>query len=124
MRQEIVKGISTGLVPNQVVSKLVELGVNERHLTTIVNTGYSQYSNSLVTNMSSKLPKKTRFVYVGAYDSRTRDACVSKIEFGSRTRDEIISQFGDLNNEVWNCRHAWEQLSESAEAQGYEKDKS
>ena len=119
MRQEIVKGISTGLVPNQVVSKLIDLGVNERHLTTIVNTGYSQYSNSIKKMMFDKVPNATKFVYVGAYDGKTRPACENKILSSPATKLEVLSKFGNFDNEVWNCRHSWEEVTSDVVGQGF-----
>ena len=55
----------------------------------------------------------------GAYDTKTRPECENKIQFGEATREEIIARFGDMNNEIWNCRHKWDELSSSPEDQGY-----
>ena len=73
--------------------------------------------------MSENLPEETKFIYIGAYDSKTRDRCVKKIAFGPATRESIIGRFGDFNNEIWNCRHRWEQMSSSPKDQGFQEEK-
>ena len=69
--------------------------------------------------MAEKAPPETKYVYIGAFDDRTRDECANKISFGKATREEIIAEFGDMNNEIWNCRHKWDEMSSSPEDQGY-----
>lgn len=114
--QSIVDGIGSGQTSSQV---LASLGEKIPNIETLVNTTYSQFSNT-ITNMTSELlPENTKFIYIGAYDEKTRDRCVQKIESGSLTRKEILGRFGDMNNELFNCRHKWEQMSDSPEDQGY-----
>ena len=72
--------------------------------------------------MAAKAPTNTRYIYIGPLDSKTRLTCSDKIAFSGaegRTRDEIFGLFGDMNNEIFNCRHKWEQMSDSPEDQGY-----
>ena len=73
--------------------------------------------------MAEKLPPDTKFVYIGAFDDKTRGACVEKIQFGERTRADIIAEFGDMSNEIFNCRHSWEEMSSSPKDQGYNPEK-
>ena len=59
-------------------------------------------------------------------DSKTRLTCLDKIAFSGEngvTRDEILGQFGDMNNEIFNCRHSWEEMSSSPKDQGYNPEK-
>ena len=69
-----------------------------------------------------QLPKNTRFIYIGAWDAVTRDRCVEKIRFSPATRGDILKSFGNMHNELWNCRHKWEEISDKPYAQGLEKE--
>ena len=93
-------------------------------LETQVVTAYGQYSNAVANMLSEKLPDNTKFIYIGPYDSKTREECVERIKLGPVTRIQILKEFahitgGDFNNAIWNCRHSWEQMSSSPEDQGY-----
>ena len=118
--QSIIDGIATGKSPSEVIAAIDEI---MPRVDTLVNTAFSQFSNTNKNIMAAKLPPDTKFVYIGAYDDKTRDACVEKIQFGKRTRAEIIGRFGDLNNEIFNCRHGWEEMSSSPKDQGYNPEK-
>ena len=118
--QEVVKGISGGLTPTDVIKSMGEITGT---LETQVVTAYGQYSNAVANMLSEKLPDNTKFIYIGAHDIKTRDRCVEKIGFSPATRESIIGRFGDMENEIWNCRHSWEQMSSSPEDQGYNKEK-
>ena len=118
--QETVKGISAKLTPTEVLDSI---GAVTGTLETQVITAFGQYSNAVSNLLSENLPDETQFIYIGAYDSKTRPRCEEKIGFSPATRAEIIGRFGDMNNEIWNCRHGWEQKSSSPEDQGFNKDK-
>ena len=122
MRQSIIDGIATKKLPSQVVKELREVfRFEERHLTTIVNTGFSQYSNAITNLMSVDYPDNQRYIYIGANDEKTRDACKEKIGFSPATKKDILNKYGSLNNEIWNCRHKWEPMSDDREGQGFEE---
>ena len=118
--QETVKGISAKLTPTEVLDSI---GAVTGTLETQVITAFGQYSNAVSNLLSENLPDETQFIYIGAYDSKTRPRSEEKIGFSPATRAEIIGRFGDMNNEIWNCRHGWEQKSSSPEDQGFNKDK-
>ena len=123
MRSIIVDGISTGKFHNQILKdskeKLEKLGHSVENAKKEIQAGFNQYSNSITNSLAEKAPANTKYVYIGAYDDRTRLECIEKIDFGEGTRQEIIDAFGDMSNEVWNCRHKWEEASSSPEDQGY-----
>ena len=123
MRQEIISGIVSGLEPSQVIANMKALGYDERHLQTIVQSGYNQYSNSMKNIMYDELPDDSMFVYIGAYDDRTRPDCEQKILTSPASKKKILGAYGNLNNEVWNCRHTWEEVSNDLEGQGFERKK-
>tara|TARA_Y100000593_G_scaffold67276_1_gene123663 strand:+ start:12 stop:731 length:720 start_codon:yes stop_codon:yes gene_type:complete len=117
--QSIIDGIASGKSPAEVISAIDEV---IPRIDTLVNTAYSQFSNSVTNMMAEKAPDNTRYVYIGANDTKTRLACLDKIAFSGAngvTRNEIIAQFGDMNNEIFNCRHKWEEMSSNPKDQGY-----
>ena len=118
--QGTVKGISANLTPSEVMDSIGEATGN---LETQVVTAFGQYSNSVASLLSENLPEETKFIYIGAHDSKTWDRCIEKIGYSPATRESIIGRFGDFNNEIWNCRHRWEQESSSPVDQGYNKEK-
>ena len=118
--QGTVRGISAKLTPTEVMNSIGELTGT---LETQVVTAFGQYSNAVASLLSENLPDNTKFIYIGAYDSKPRDRCVDKIGFSPATRESIIGRFGDFNNEIWNCRHRWEQISSSPKDQGFQEEK-
>ena len=119
--KETVRGISSGLTPTEVLKSIGEITGT---LETQVVTAFGQYSSSVTNLLSEKLPDSTKFIYIGPYDSKTREECVERIKLGPVTRSQILKDFahitgGDFNNAIWNCRHNWEQRSSSPEDQGY-----
>ena len=120
LMQSVIDGISTKKTAADILKGLDNVTPD---LETLVVTAYGQYSSSVANILSLNLPENTEYVYIGAYDSKTRDRCIEKIESSPATRDEIINRFGDMNNEIWNCRHRWEQMSSSPKDQGFNKEK-
>ena len=118
--QGTVRGISARLTPAEVIASIGEVTGN---LETQGVTAFGQYSNAVASLLSENLPENTQFIYIGAYDSKTRDRWAEKIGFSPATRESIIGRFGDFNNEIWNCRHRWEQISSSPKDQGFQKEK-
>ena len=120
LMQSVIDGISTKKTAADILKGLDNVTPD---LETLVVTAYGQYSSSIANILSLNLPENTKYVYIGAYDSKTRDRCIEKIESSPATRDDIINIFGDMNNEIWNCRHRWEQKSSSPKDQGFNKEK-
>ena len=119
--KETVRGISSGLTPTDVLNSIGEITGT---LETQVVTAFGQYSSAVSNLLSENLPDDTKFIYIGPYDSKTREECVERIKLGPVTRLQILKEFahitgGDFNNAIWNCRHNWEQRSSSPEDQGY-----
>ena len=123
MRNEIFKGIAGGLEASEVIDAMRELGFDERHLQTIVKSGFAQYDNAITNAMASESPDNSMWVYIGAYDGKTRPACEKKILSSPATKAQVIAAFGNLDNEVWNCRHKWEPVTSDIVGQGYEEKK-
>ena len=114
--QNIIDGIATNKTVGETLLTINEQ-INNPKL--VVNTAYNQFSNSLTTMLADELPENTKWIYIGANDAKTRERCKVKIGAGSLTRKQILNKFGDMNNELYRCRHKWEQMSSSPEDQNY-----
>ena len=123
MRNEIFNGIANKLDIDDVIENMKKLGYDEKHLKTIVKSGYTQFDNAITNAMASEMPDNSMWVYIGAYDGRTRPACEQKILSSPARKIDIIRRFGNLDNEVWNCRHKWEPVTDNIVDQGYEEKK-
>ena len=114
--QNIIDGIATNKTVGETLLTITEQMPNSK---LVVNTAYNQFSNSLTTMLADELPENTKWIYIGANDSKTRERCKFKIGAGALTRKQILNKFGDMNNELYRCRHKWEQMSSSPEDQNY-----
>jgi len=121
IRNVILDGIVGGLEPNQILGDLIRISdLSKPQIRTLVNSGYSQYSNAIKKMMFDKVPANTKFVYIGANDNKTRPACVQKIGASPATKADILTKFGNFDNEVWNCRHSWEEVTNDIVGQGFQ----
>ena len=114
--QNIIDGIATNKTVGETLLTITEQMPNPK---LVVNTAYNQFSNSLTTMLADELPENTKWIYIGANDAKTRERCKFKIGAGALTRKQILNKFGDMNNELYRCRHKWEQMSSSPEDQNY-----
>ena len=122
MMDAIIDGMANNQFPNQII-KNIDSKLPTHQLETLVNTTYNQFNNSLTNLMAESLPDNTKFIYIGLWDEKTRDRCVDKIKMSPATKTEIIKKYGNLDNELWRCRHKWEEMSDKPFAQGLEKQK-
>ena len=114
--QGIIEGIATGRTVEDTLLLIKEQIPNPE---LVVNTAYNQFSNTLTTMLADELPENTKWIYIGANDSKTRERCKAKIGAGALTKKQILNKFGNMNNEIWRCRHKWEQMGRNPEDQGY-----
>ena len=121
MMQSIIDGIATNSSVEDVISAIGEATPD---LATLVNTTYNQFSNTITNMMIEKLPDNAEVVYIGANDTLTRDACKEKINFSPATKKNVLGRFKNFNNELWNCRHKWEERGRDIESQGFEAEAS
>ena len=118
MMQSIIDGIATNSTVDEVLSAI---GDATPDLATLVNTTYNQFSNTITNMMLEKLPDNAKVIYIGANDTLTRDECKKKIAFSPTTKKKVLQRFGNFNNELWNCRHKWEEMGRDKESQGFEE---
>ena len=114
--QGVIEGIATGRTVEDTLLLIKDQIPNPE---LVVNTAYNQFSNTLTTMLADELPENTKWIYIGANDSKTRERCKAKIGAGALTKKQILNKFGNMNNEIWRCRHKWEQMGRSPEDQGY-----
>tara|TARA_Y100001938_G_scaffold151183_1_gene247039 strand:+ start:12099 stop:12815 length:717 start_codon:yes stop_codon:yes gene_type:complete len=124
LTDEILDKITTGIATRSTVGEIVagiETGMTRHQMEVLVNTTLTQFNNT-ITNLSAELlPDSTKFIYIGAHDEKTRDRCIEKIKMSPATKGEILKKYGNLDNELWNCRHKWEEMSDDPESQGLDK---
>tara|TARA_R110000824_G_C15084822_1_gene664785 strand:+ start:204 stop:920 length:717 start_codon:yes stop_codon:yes gene_type:complete len=121
MVDAIIEGMANNKFPNQIIKEL-DLKMPKHQAETLINTIYNQFNNSVTDQLAAELPDSTKHIYIGAWDGVTRDRCVEKIKFSPATRGDILKKFGNMHNEIWNCRHQWEEMSDKPYAQGLEKE--
>ena len=114
--QGVIEGIATGRTVEDTLLLIKDQIPNPE---LIVNTAYNQFSNTLTTMLADELPENTKWIYIGANDSKTRERCKAKIGAGALTKKQILNKFGNMNNEIWRCRHKWEQMGRNPADQGY-----
>ena len=105
--QGVIEGIATGRTVEDTLLLIKEQIPNPE---LVVNTAYNQFSNTLTTMLADELPENTKWIYIGANDSKTRERCKAKIGACALTKKQILNKFGNMNNEIWRCRHKWEQM--------------
>ena len=124
LSNEMLDKITNGIASNRTLEEIldsIETNVPRYRMETLVNTTLTQFNNA-VTNMSAELlPDNAKFIYIGAHDEKTRDRCIEKIKMSPATKGEILKRYGNLDNELWNCRHKWEEMSDDPESQGLDK---
>ena len=120
MMQSIIDGISTGSPIEDVIASIGEATPS---ITALVKTTYSQFSNTVTNMMLEKLPDNTMMIYIGPYDDITRQDCIDKINYSPATKKKVLGEYGNFNNELWNCRHKWEEMGRDKEAQGFSEEK-
>ena len=89
----------------------VQSNLSSKQIETLIDTSLSTFERNVTTEMMNEMPDDTLYVYAGPLDGKTRDICVSQIEAGELTKDEIIQFFGPNVLHVgggFNCRHRWD----------------
>ena len=81
--QGVIEGIATGRTVEDTLLLIKEQIPNPE---LVVNTAYNQFSNTLTTMLADELPENTKWIYIGANDSKTRERCKAKIGAGALTK--------------------------------------
>ena len=115
IRNEVAKGMLAGLPPQVIAESVASASISVSQIETLINTTLNSYSRTITNSMMKVAPKKTKYVYIGPIDDRTRDECVEYADAGEMTEDQIISNGWEaslIDGGGFNCRHKWEIASE------------
>ena len=112
IKKEVVNGIISGAGRQSVLNAVRgQRSLRPDQVKTLIDTALNEYSRSVTKLMIDKMPKDTKYVYIGALDGKTRVACLEMMSAGELTKAEISLTFGSdvfTNGGGYNCRHKWE----------------
>ncbi|MFQ6615099.1 MAG: hypothetical protein ACE5D1_09685, partial [Fidelibacterota bacterium] len=114
VKKTVAKGLLGGLSEEAMVELLLSGdggSLTTPQLETLINTALNTYSRTVTAAMAESLPKRTKYLYIGPVDDKTRDICLAMIDAGALTRAEIDAQFPGafVDGGGFNCRHRWAQ---------------
>ena len=128
MKQEIVAGIINKKTAGEIAESLGKKGyAADVGMTRIVGDGLNNYSRSVTRMMMDEASDDTKYIYIGPADEKTRPFCLSAIQAGAITMEEIKSMGGEWAASLTdgggiNCRHGWEPESRDVRGQFYQKE--
>ena len=126
IKQEVVSGIINKNTVSEIVESLGKKGYGaDVGMKRIVSDGMNNYSRAVSRMMMDEAPANTKYVYIGPADEKTRDFCLTAIQAGAITEDQIhkmgwtssLSEGGGVN-----CRHGWEMASNDLRGQYHRGD--
>ena len=124
MKQEIVAGMINEKTVEEIVESLGKKGyAADVGMTRIVGDGMNNYSRAVTRMMMDGASDNTKYIYVGPADEKTRSFCLTAINAGAITMEEIKSMgwSGSLTEGGGiNCRHGWEPMSRDVRGQFYQ----
>ena len=125
LKQEVINGIINNRTVNEIMDVIGTKGYGEVGMRRILNDGLNNYSRAVSRMMMEEAPDETKYIYIGPADEKTRDFCLSAIQAGAITKDQIesmgwtssLTEGGGIN-----CRHGWEPMSRDVRSQFYRKE--
>tara|TARA_R110002167_G_scaffold185756_1_gene386462 strand:- start:470 stop:1201 length:732 start_codon:yes stop_codon:yes gene_type:complete len=122
IKQEVINGIINKKTVNEIMDVVGTKGYGATGMKRILNDGLNNYSRSVSRMMMDEAPKEAKYVYIGPADEKTRPFCLSAIQAGSITMDQINSMGGEWSASLTegggiNCRHSWELASSDVRSQ-------
>jgi len=122
IKQEVINGIINKKTVNEIMDVVGTKGYGSTGMKRILNDGLNNYSRSVSRMMMDEAPKDAKYVYIGPADEKTRPFCLSAIQAGSITMDQINSMGGEWSASLTegggiNCRHSWELASSDVRSQ-------
>ena len=127
IKKEIVKGAISGATEKGIFDAIQQqAGLSNRQMQSLIRTGLNDYSRSVGKVMMDRLPKNTKYQYVGPIDGRTRDICLQMWSAGNLTKREIeTSSWGPsvlVSGGGYNCRHRWIPVAASDKSKDFRTD--
>ena len=122
LKQEVINGIINKRTVSEIAEVVGAKGYGSVGMKRIINDGLNNYSRAVSRMMMDEAPQNAKYVYVGPADEKTRPFCLSAIQVGAITMDEIISMGGEWEASLTegggiNCRHSWELASTDIRSQ-------
>ena len=112
IKKEVVNGIISGAGRQSVLNAVRgQRSLRPDQVKTLIDTALNEYSRSVTKLMIDKMPKDTKYVYIGALDGKTRPICLEMMAADKLTEAEIQANFGSdvfISGGGYNCRHKWE----------------
>jgi len=128
IKQEVINGIINRRSVDEILQSVGKKGyAADVGMKRILNDGLNNYSRAVSRMMMEEAPKNEKYVYIGPADEKTRSFCLSAIQAGAITLQEIRSMGGEWEASLTegggiNCRHSWEIASNDVRSQFYRKE--
>tara|TARA_Y100000310_G_scaffold296376_1_gene328581 strand:- start:50 stop:712 length:663 start_codon:yes stop_codon:yes gene_type:complete len=114
LKAELLKGIIAGESGSSIATKLMETvgkELSSANVNMIVNDSFARFSNSATFKAFEDVPDQ-RYQYMGAWDNKTRDDCVTVLSDPRNDRGFTVGEIGSLpvgfaDRGGFNCRHDW-----------------
>ena len=122
LKQEVINGVINKRTVDEIMDVVGKKGYGSVGMKRIVNDGLNNYSRAVSRMMMDESPKSAKYVYIGPADEKTRSFCLSAIQAGAITMDEIKSIGGEWTASLTegggiNCRQSWELASSDVRSQ-------
>ena len=122
LKQEVINGVINNRTVSEIVDVIGTKGYGTVGMRRIVNDGLNNYSRAVSRMMMDEAPQNAKYVYIGPADEKTRSFCLSAIQAGAITMDELVSMGGEWEASLTegggiNCRHSWELASTDVRGQ-------
>ena len=128
MKQEIINGAINKRTAEEIADNIAKKGyASGVGMKRIVSDGLNNYSRAVTRMMMEEAPENTKYIYIGPADEKTRAFCLSAIQAGAITLNQIrsmgyeweasLSEGGGIN-----CRHGWEIVTEDVRSQFYRQE--
>ena len=111
IRTQIVKGVQAGLPLAQIAESVSGSSLSNAQMRTLINTALNSYSRQVTNQMMKEASDKSKYVYIGPIDEKTREECIEYASAGALTLDEIEANGWSetlVDGGGFNCRHKWE----------------
>lgn len=116
LKNAMLRGIVTGQTNKQIMSGLargfgVGTYISSSETSFLIGDAFRRFSRVSTAKAYQDFPK-TKFVYDGPFDSKTREVCQRALKEGELTQEQINSlgyvDFGSGGG--YNCRHRWSKV--------------
>ena len=126
VKQEVVNGLLNNRTAEEILESVGKKGyASNVGMKRIISDGLNNYSRAVSRLMMDEAPVDEKYIYIGPADEKTRDFCLSAIQAGPMTLEQINSigwSSSLTEGGGTNCRHSWEMLSNDVRNQFYRQE--